>query len=89
MMPLQSYTSSEPTTQADNVQNVSELQYMNTGFGSSSHVQQHCSIINPCLHFQPSSMLRIFAYLHAARHVGEVSYSDYVPFNTGDITGIS
>ncbi len=31
-------------------------------------------------------MLRTFAYLDAARHVGDVSYSDYLPFNTGDTT---
>jgi hypothetical protein len=29
-------------------------------------------------------MLRIFAYLDAAGHVGDVSYSDYLPFNTGE-----
>ena len=61
---------SDPTAHADTLQ----------------HVQQYCSTMNPCLHCQLSSMLRIFAYLDAAGHVGDVSYSDYLPFNTGGTT---
>lgn len=44
------------------------------------------NVAAPFLQCRLSSMLRIFAYLDAARHVGDVSYSDYLPFNTGDTT---
>ena len=66
-------TRSDRTAQVDTLQHVNKLWHMVTQFGSSSHVQQPCSTINPCLHCQLSSKLHIFAYLYATGHVGDVT----------------